>query len=158
MKAFVIKNENGYYFNFDEWETHLDRAFIAPENIIKDLYRDLQKKKGKDDCEFNIVEITIAEGDLEQENEKLKKHNQELAFALVEEPDKDELHTLRDDIRILTTKTKERDASIRRQVCDEIRKGISDLIELDFNFKENELQTITFYGIKEVLNKVEKGG
>ena len=60
----------------------------------------------------------------DKEIERLKQENDKLALALAEEPDKDELLQLKQDFDILYNKTKERDRSIRKQVCEEIRDFI----------------------------------
>ena len=67
MKAFVIKNKDGYYLvNTFAWSKKLIHAYI--DESEKDLEIVLKKCK---DC--TIVPITICEGDLEEENRVLKK-------------------------------------------------------------------------------------
>lgn len=69
MKAFVIKNKEGKYFaNRYVQAKKIYNAFIFEDK------NDAEQVKGKDD---EVVEITIAEGDLEQQ---LDKAQQELAF------------------------------------------------------------------------------
>ena len=77
MKAFVIKNKEGKYLcDFD----FIDGINIFSENIINGIengvstYEDCQellKEYDLKDCE--VVEITIAEGNLEEENKQLKE-------------------------------------------------------------------------------------
>ena len=87
MKAFVIKNEEGKY---------LKRGFTRFENPEKDgvfntghfYYENKEEAKsdivcyGLEDCK--VVPVTIAEGDLEQENKKYKKDYEILMTAYKE--------------------------------------------------------------------------
>ena len=82
MKAFVIKNKEGKYFDcwalgfvdiINECTIYQDRQ--TAENDIKNCIKDDEYLGYKDDCE--VVEITIAEGDLEQQ---LAEKDKEIAF------------------------------------------------------------------------------
>ena len=145
MKAFVIKSKEGYYKR-----NKIDYVDVLDFAAFYMFKEDAESNILDDDDE--VVEITIAETKyLEQDiNESLK---QQLA-----EKEK-EINKLQ-QMAIIDMQAKEilelQVATIRKQVCDEIRKGISDLLETDFNLKENELQVITFYGIKQVLDEIEK--
>lgn len=44
-----------------------------------------------------------------------------------------------------------------KQVCEEIREKIEDLIEVSFDNEEDEFSTITIWGLKKVLDQTEKG-
>ena len=73
MKAFVIKNKEGKYFvNTYCWAEKVCNAYICDD---KDSLEKLKELYLLTDCE--VVPITIAEGDLEQQ---LDKAEQELAF------------------------------------------------------------------------------
>lgn len=72
MKAFVIKNKEGEYFDKE------NRWFFGPDyTCCEHIYYTIDDAKrhidyyGLKDCE--VVEITIVEGDLEQENKHLKR-------------------------------------------------------------------------------------
>lgn len=71
MKAFVIKNKEGKYWNtsFDYEGKPLLTDDIVDAMPYDDF--DIQMVKCPKDCE--VVEITIAEGDLEKENKVLNK-------------------------------------------------------------------------------------
>ena len=70
MKTFVIKNKEGKYYEglSEKWYDSLDRCtYFKNKESAEYERKNLLKLKN---CE--IIEITIAEGDLEQENAKLK--------------------------------------------------------------------------------------
>lgn len=193
MKAFVIKvKENCYWLGGFYGKNNYDDITRAK------LY--VNKTQAEKQCKLvnesyghsaEIIEVTIAEGNLEQENkqlkeriqnilegkeipaicakkyekyeekltekdkeiERLKQENDKLAFALAEEPDKDELLQLKQDFDILYNKTKERDASIRKQVCDEIRGKL----EMDeYNTCENTAFCVYLDYLKEILDQIEQ--
>ena len=73
MKAFVIKNKEGKYFQWlfndePDWEDKLYNGFMhySKEDAEKSIIQ-----WQLEDCE--VVEITIAEGNLEEENRILKR-------------------------------------------------------------------------------------
>ena len=81
MKAFVIKNKEGEYLEEGK-DRYGEDTIIWHKDIV---YADIYSSKGiaemklepfYKDCE--AVEITIAEGDLEQENKELKEQLEEL--------------------------------------------------------------------------------
>ena len=68
MKAFVIKNKEGKYYDYwaDCMIDKLDSTCIYLEK--EQAEKDIVNCKSED-----VVEITIAEGDLEEENKQLKE-------------------------------------------------------------------------------------
>lgn len=89
----------------------------------------------------------------DREIERLKQENDKLALALAEEPDKDELLQLKQDFDILYNKTKERDRSIRKQVCDEIR---DKCIYVAGTKRLCENTSVSTYNLNEILDQIEQ--
>jgi len=66
MKAYVIKNENDYYYTLDEdqWDDEIYRAFITKDKeIAEEISNEYNKHKKEDEVSCQVVEITIYEGD-----------------------------------------------------------------------------------------------
>ena len=141
--CYVIKNKEGKYFSgFDKQSiVHFDCDNIV--NAIKysaDKYelQEIKSVSAFEDCE--VVEITIAEGDIEKEIERLNKElqwyeqgNQEVNESLLQqlaEKDKEiEKYRNGEYISAITAKKSfemrdEFEKQIRKQVCDEIRKKL----------------------------------
>lgn len=71
MKAFVIKNKEGKYFvNTYCWAEKICNAYICDD---KDSLEKLKELYLLTDCK--VVEITISEGNLEQENKQLEEQH-----------------------------------------------------------------------------------
>lgn len=156
-RAYVIKNKEGKYwqwlFNHEpDWEDKLYNAFLHYSK--KDAEKSIIQWQLKD-CE--VVEITIAEGDLEQqlaekdkEIERLKKIKVPEKVVAYEDDVRrttiingvefnyEQLDVI-NNLRLIQTQP-EVIKAIRKQVCDEIRK------EMDLNLGD-------FY---EALNKIEQ--
>jgi len=171
MKAYVIKNKEGKYWQWlfndePDWEEELYNAFLhyskedAKRNII-----DWQLK----DCE--VVEITIAEGDLEQQladkevkievlerdadnlYRTLEEANEELA-----DKDKEIVELRQTIIDLYNTNINLEMYSkiIRRQVCEEIREKLLMLCD----WYEDAIDGYWYATAKKinyVLDRVEKG-
>lgn len=75
MRAFVIKNKEGkYWCGNDIFSATIDirKTYICEDfNFISKVINKLSSEGLLTDCE--VVEITIAEGDLEQENKTLRR-------------------------------------------------------------------------------------
>lgn len=151
MKAYAIKNKKGKYLDYcQDFETSSicdARLFDNNEEALNFCPKN---------CE--VVEITIAEGDLEQEVEELKTRISELqdkdwyeACIKQLEEQNDKLIKERDrqikeysnyfksfgckdfaefqeliGLAKISANDKERDDTIRKQVCDKIRKTYAD--------------------------------
>ena len=66
MKAFVIKNENDYYYtlNEDEWDDEIYRAFITKDKkLAEEIAKEYNSHKKEDEVSCQAVPITIYEGD-----------------------------------------------------------------------------------------------
>lgn len=155
MKAFVIKNKEGKYHK---------RGFSCWENIESDgvfntghfYYENKEEAEscivsyGLEDCE--LVEITIAEGDLKQQLAKKDKEIKRLKECVMSRKQVEAI--LKPEIADLTKRlTKEITPIIMKecshQVCDEIRK--------EFGYKHNNQLMISSKRVLEFLDKIEKG-
>ena len=73
MKAYVIKNKDGKYW---QWTYNNESEFLGE---IYNAFMEYSKTRAEKDIvswqlkDCNVVEITICEGDLEEENRVLKK-------------------------------------------------------------------------------------
>ena len=119
MKAYVIKNKEGKYF-FDYWvyemcdELDVTCIYLQKEQAQKDIVNCELK-----DCE--IVEMTIAEGDLERENAKLTQ----------------EIVNFRSQTRGFQKAIEKRDKEI-----EGLKKGISKVQKTSYRIKESKAQDI----------------
>lgn len=140
MKAFVIKNKEGKYFQWlfnhePDWEDELYNGFMhyskkdAEKSII-----DWQLK----DCE--VVPVTVAEGDWKQKNKQLKEQ--------LKEKDK-EIERLKKNMEFDTAYHIKELVNVRKQVCDEIRK--------EFGYKYNNQLVVSSARLMEFLDEIEKG-
>lgn len=182
MKAYVIKNKEGLYYtthlNYEDIHTEdISEASIYDRKIANDIKLFLDKTTCQYGEKWEVVEITIAEGDLEQEIEELKTRISELedkdwyekCISQLEEQN-DKLIKERDEIQKeletsvdywknevfkkmevkLTGVTKEKIQEIRKQVCDEIRNSI-EVAKLRYMWEGKSLE------ISKILDKIEKG-
>ena len=79
MKAYVIKNKEGKYYCIDNiFRENILNAYIWVIEQYAKLHIKLNRFK---DCK--IVEITIAEGDLEKENQLLRKRQNDFCDIVV---------------------------------------------------------------------------
>ena len=125
------------------WNEHYAVKGAVPlDKFYSELYIDLLKN-------YRKLEQQLAEKN--KKIEELKNKVEQLENKL-EHYSNDKWYISLEKLNI----PEEIENQIKKQVCNEIKKGIGDLFELDFNLKENEFQVITFYGIKQVLNKIEK--
>ena len=141
------------------------------------LLHRVSKIEGKDEVEAvremrqQIVELEQENKQLREQNERvlekldllirsnqdLERENEKLASALVEEPDKDELYELKQDFDILYNKTKERDASIRKQVCNEIREFIDNNDHSEENEARQSSESVIYARqLYEFLDQIEQ--
>lgn len=193
MKAYVIKNKEGKYFkqcsdnesvdftdNILSCELYAKR--IGAESTRDFIFRNAYKFNIED---LETVEITIAEGDLEQEIKELKTRISELedkdwyesCIKQLEEQN-DKLIKERDEIQKeletsvdywknevfkkievkLTGVTKEKIQEIRKQVCNEIREEAHNYMEIPICEKCAKGfydSIITSYDLKAILNQIE---
>ena len=147
MKAFVIKNKDLYKTtNSRLWTKDISKCakwdtFAKARQYLKGCYLNNMK-----DCE--VVEITIAEGDLEQQLAEKDKEIEELKehIKFLENKCLNEINVK------LVTVTKEKMQQIRKQVCDEIRK-----LEERFRYDDETNMVIKGYFVdKDFLNQIEK--
>lgn len=132
MKAFIIKNKEGKYFqwlfNYEpDWEDKLYNSFMhySKEDAEKSIIQ-----WQLEDCE--VIEITIAEGDLEKENRVLKSKLYEMwyNFATIGE--------------VCVTESKKEISS--ENAVEEIRNYLTDI---DLCFAEIKEKLGTDYFIKQ---------
>lgn len=171
MEAYIIKSKEGKYLDDTQ-----QQPFFVTEDICKTrLYRTFEKAREicskKINCE--VVEVTIAEGDLEQQlAEKEKEIKRQIAVnkemdKMIGEKDK-EIEELKTSIDYwknevfkkmevkLTGVTKEKIQEIRKQVCDEIRNAI-DNEEYELRGDNNRILSIHAKKFNEILDKIGKG-
>lgn len=136
MKAYVIKNKEGKYWqwlfnNEPDWEEKLYNGFMHYSQ--KDAEKSIEQWQLKD-CK--VVEITIAEGDLEKQ---------------LAEKDK-EILLLNREISTLPA----HDEELRHQVCEEIREKLLRLCD----WHEDEISGYWYATEKKinyVLEQIEEG-
>ena len=83
MKAYVIKNNEGLYYtthlNYEDIHTEdISEASIYDRKIANDIKLFLDKTTCQYGEKWEVVEITIAEGDLEQQLVEKDKENERL--------------------------------------------------------------------------------
>ena len=147
MKAFVIKNKEGKYFDKE------CICFCRPDYVCcEHIYYTIEHAKyhidyyGLKDCE--VVEITIVEGDLEQQLAEKETKINELS---------DEHLELFGDMKTyknLWLAEQRKNKEIRKQVCDEIREKLQ---MNENNTCENTAFGVYYDYLKEILDEIEKG-
>lgn len=133
MKAYVIKNKDGKYFgvannyNYEHYWTTLDFAHYFRYFEGHDAKTEAEEYKNTryPDCE--VVEITIAEGDLEhqlaEKNKEIERLKKEL--AVFKATVKLKGHTDSDKFCIVDDKQYfEMEQTIRHEICEEIRTAV----------------------------------
>lgn len=134
MKAFIIKNKEGKYFagfnNLNVFVTEKDITNAVMYRADRYEKYELENAPEFKDCE--VVEITIAEGDLEQDikldNAFWKQECDSLQKTLAEK-DK-EIEELKFEKRnlfgLIEKVSSKGQQEIRKQVCDKIREFIDN--------------------------------
>lgn len=142
MKAFVIKNKEGkYYQSCYNQSPFTDDLFNANKYQYKEEAEKLLNNSFTLVDTLEVVEITIAEGDLEHENKQLKEQ--------LAEKDK-EIEQLKKNMEFDTAYYIKELVNVRKQVCEEIR-------ELETRYRYDDEKVIEGYFIdKEKLNQIEK--
>jgi len=142
MIAYVIKNKKGKFWQFlhNNKSEFVDEIYNAFFHYSKHDAEKTICSWGLKDCK--VVEITIVEGDLEQE---------------LTEKDK-EIEKLNLMIKTLPNHDAELEQTIRKQVCDEFKKAI---FEESYIKTEEEakyiVDDIDVGTILEIIDKIEKG-
>lgn len=141
MKVYVIKNKERKYlqlYNDDpEFDDEIYNAFMyySKKSAEKDIVL-----LGLKDCK--VVEITIAEGDLEEELAEKDKEIKSLKQQIE--------NNHRDYVSELAYYTAEENIKeIRKQVCDEIRDKVDSIVWDDAETVYND--------IHKILDQIEKG-
>lgn len=184
MKAYVIKNKEGKYFaGFDNYNVFVTEKDITNAVMYRaDRYEkyELENSPEFEDCE--VVEITIAEGDLEKQlaekDKEIKRQQKNALVALnklndenkelkkeIEELKKDrnwwkEEHRLADKFnKELCEKycypAQELEPQLRHQICEEIR---NKLPYFKYSFQEPEVprvDVIEMRDIEFILDEIE---
>ena len=148
-KAFVIKNKEGKYLKEDK-NIYGDDTIHWYDIVSADIYTtkeiaEFHKEPFYRDCE--VVEITIAEGDFEQQ--LAEKEKQLEIYKNLERYDVGEL--LNENIKL-----RARINTIRKQVCDRINHHISNLTD-EANSGSIQYLTIDVFEFQEFLDRTEKG-
>lgn len=174
MKAFVVKNKEGkYLYEYGYCNFGDNISYVHVEEDRKELENLLENYKlVLGDCE--VVEITIAEGDLEQENKQLKERIQNILegkeipaicakkYEEYEEQlaEKDKEINKLQQMAIIDMQTKEilelQVATIRKQVCDEIREKLP---YYEYSFQEPEVPRVDVIEIRDIefiLDQIEQ--
>lgn len=73
IKAYVIRNENGFYFtgdyNGDMWDDEIHRALFVQDEPTINMIRSGIKDEIANDLRLDIIQITIQEGDSNEDKE-----------------------------------------------------------------------------------------
>ena len=182
MKAWVIKNKEGEYKREDviEYVWKETTSYFSKDIRCADIFTEEEMAKCycPKDCE--VVEITIVEGDLEQEIEELKTRISELQDKdwyeacikqLEEQNDKliKEVEEIKKDVKsqksvtdlyltiASTNATKMNIAkAVRKQVCDEIRKEFENCYK-GYEWNDSIIIGKACNTINSILDKIGKG-
>ena len=149
MKAFVIKNKEGkYWCGNDIFSETIDisKTYICEDfDFISKVVISTGLREGLFTTNCEVVEITIAEGDLEQENKQLKEQLAE----------KDEEINKLQQMAIIDMQTKEilelQVATIRKQICEELRNKVGVYNGMISNVEE-------LLKFREILDQIEQEG
>lgn len=158
MRAYVIKNKEGKIV--DHFGNTIDRTYV-------ELYNDRNFAKQNCPNGCNVVAITIAEGDLEQQlaekDKEIEKYKQQCYDCkhLHKKLELNIKNKLINDIENLRAEKRDYERIIRHQVCQEIRERALDL----YYFTPNEVlehfggnfYLLSKYDLEEILDQIEKG-
>ena len=154
MKAFVIKNKEGKYLavssgNYERYWTTIDFAhYFRFLNKTHDAKQEAEEFRNTryPDCE--VVEITISEGDLEQENKQLKERIQNIL-------DGKEIPAISaKKYEEYEQQLAEKDKETHKQVCDEIREKLK--AHCDYTDEENIGWYLVEHKIDTLLDQIEQ--
>ena len=137
MKVYVIKRNDGKYYN-ENSGTFDERIYLATFDI-EEYYAvktaSYQSPKFNWEEDFKVVPVTIAEGDLEQENKKLCQNIIELNTdnnRLIKENNEINLRLLRSDTyRLSSTNVylRNENQKLKRKV-EELKQKLKDIRKL----------------------------
>lgn len=152
-KAFVIKNKEGKYPDDTQFQ-----PFFTTKDICKTtLYKNFEEAQKARRSEFyKVVEITIAEGGLENELAEKDKEIEKLHKAL--DSQKRHIDIIEQPFRGRATKRtgdvyKDFVLEIRKQFCDEIREKLG---MNQYNTCENTVFDVHYDELKEILDQIEQ--
>lgn len=151
MKAFVIKNKEGKYYEglSEKWYDSLDRCtYFKNKESAEYERKKLLKLKN---CE--IIEITVAEGDLEQQLIEKDKEIEELKEFY------DNMLRNKLEVKCISA-TEEKIKEIRKQVCEEIHEELRKQFgkhKDKYLYRENESYNVAIANAISIVNKVELG-
>lgn len=143
MKAFVIKFDNDYYWcGYNNSDKQLRKAVLyksvkMAEETAKDCMDRIEYIRpyvNKIES-YKIIEVTIAEGDLEQENKKLCQHVIELNTdnnRLIKENNEINLRLLRSDtyrLSFINARLSDENKKLKKEV-NELRQKLKDIRKL----------------------------
>ena len=154
MKSFVIKENGLYSRNKNDFVKHLFGAKIFLSKEDAENY----KKDMPDNENCEVIEITIKEGDLEQQLAEKDKEIEELKRDLQLEY---AFTPVRGDGKTFTKLNVIQDFknSIRKQVCDEIREYIAKdySVSVEDMLKSYHFLSWSVKEIYELLDQIEQG-
>lgn len=180
MKAYVIKNKEGKYFGYYDSENNRFEFSKKPKRFIMfNTLRDANKIKNlwkMNKCE--VVEVTIAEADLEYENKQLKeqltekdKEIERLKYQLLysqAQVSQEEIERFNNNMLAQRRPYEELEGKslyeisqiyqnqVRKQICDEIRQAFN---KEDFWLYGDNHKIISIHDdeFNNLLNKIEQG-